>query len=309
MNRYSPAFSAVASPLRQTASRQVVRSRTTPASTSSRPMACGPEPAGHVDELLGGRVALVGRLEPEVLPPRHPGPGRRWPRAREAPPAAASSPPDSVALAGLRAVVRGSLPARIRDSVASAVLPVFALSVLLASVCWLLSSAATGYWLLSSLSRYSCSITAAAAASSRCLRTRQSRSRSASRLSASRLVRRSSCRTTVAAGQRAATRRRAPRAWAVCSFGVPSRRSGRPTTMAPIGSSSGSSRAMAASTSRAARCGIVVPRHGLDRARQRARRVAHREPDAPQPVVHAQDPHACWSVLSSGAVSKGPPGA
>jgi hypothetical protein len=46
VNRYSPAFSEVASPLRHTASRHVVRSRTTPASTNRRPIAVGAVPLG-----------------------------------------------------------------------------------------------------------------------------------------------------------------------------------------------------------------------------------------------------------------------
>ena len=47
-------------------------SETTPASTSSLPIALVPVPLGIVDELLGGGVAPVRRLEPDVLPPSRP---------------------------------------------------------------------------------------------------------------------------------------------------------------------------------------------------------------------------------------------
>ena len=76
------------------------------------------------------------------------------------------------------------------------------------------------------------------------------------------------------------------RTLAVCGVGVPSRRDGMPTTIAAIPSSS---RVELRDAPRDAIHGVRLARDGdrLERPRQRPRRVADRQPDAPRADVDA----------------------
>jgi len=163
---------------------------------------------------------------------------------------------------------------------ASAVVPLSSVSVSVFCLCLLLATACVKYSAASP----------PAAASSRFLRTRQLRSaRRALSPRDSSGVRLQDDLEAVSRLSSAAS----SRAWPVCSF----RRA--------VETQAGAHDRLARRVRRRTRA-AGSPRHLV--ARQRGRRglprsprrasvpsVAHREPDAPSPVVHAQDPHPCWA--------------